>query len=124
MKWLHLGMLLAAVLVLTACSDEGDPAKTVAKFLQARAENNEESLRLLICAEQESQLPMIVSSFAAVKATLRDLSCEKSSEDGSVALVSCDGAFVLDYGNEQTELPLSSYRVVKEDGEWKWCGEG
>ena len=110
--------------MLSACADEGDPAETVQEFLQERAESNEETLQQLVCAEQESQLAMIASSFAAVNATLRDMSCTRSGEADGATLVTCEGAFVLDYGEEQTELPLSRYRVVKEDGEWKWCGEG
>jgi hypothetical protein len=38
-------------------------------------------------------------------------------------IVQCDGKIVATYGTEDTEFPLTSYRVVQEDGEWKWCGE-
>lgn len=116
--------MLILILMLSACADEGDPAETVQEFLQARAESNEEALQQLVCAEQESQLAMIASSFAAVNAILRDMSCTRSGEADGATLVTCEGAFVLDYGEEQSELALSRYRVVKEDGEWKWCGEG
>lgn len=37
--------------------------------------------------------------------------------------VRCNGTIVAMYGTEQTEFPLSAYRVVQEDGEWRWCGE-
>ena len=33
------------------------------------------------------------------------------------------GKIVALYGAQQTEFPLTTYRVVQEDGEWKWCGE-
>jgi hypothetical protein len=42
---------------------------------------------------------------------------------GDGATVSCQGQIVALYGAEQTEFPLTSYRVIQEDGEWKWCGE-
>jgi hypothetical protein len=44
-----------------------------------------------------------------------------TSLDGSK--VKCDGKITAQYGNEKNEFPLVTYRVVQEDGEWKWCGE-
>jgi hypothetical protein len=38
-------------------------------------------------------------------------------------VVDCQGKIVALYGAEQTEFPLGAYRIVLEDGQWKWCGE-
>jgi hypothetical protein len=41
----------------------------------------------------------------------------------ATSTVRCDGTIVALYGTEETEFPLTAYRVVQEDGEWRWCGE-
>ena len=48
------------------------------------------------------------------------MSCEQVAQSD---VVTCQGKIVATYGTEDTEFPLASYRVVEEDGEWKWCGE-
>ena len=47
----------------------------------------------------------------------------KTLEAANECLRLSDGRIVALYGTEETEFPLVSYRVVEEDGEWKWCGE-
>src|SRR5690606_40626391 len=53
-------------------------------------------------------------------ATIEDMSC--TFDEGS-SRVSCTGRIVALYGTEETEFPLTSYRVVQEEGGWNWCGE-
>ena len=60
------------------------------------------------------------TSFAAVDAKLDGMTCPRQ---GDSDVVTCTGKIVATYGTEKTEFPLTSYRVVQEDGEWKWCGE-
>ena len=43
--------------------------------------------------------------------------------DDKTARVTCEGYILLDYGQEQNELPLGTYQVVNQNDEWKWCGE-
>ena len=45
------------------------------------------------------------------------------TREGDSNVVTCTGQIVATYGTEQTSFPLTSYTVVQEDGEWKWCGE-
>jgi hypothetical protein len=51
------------------------------------------------------------------------VNCDSAEVDGDSARVTCSGHIFVDYGEEESELPLSAYRAVKEDGQWKWCGE-
>jgi hypothetical protein len=100
-------------------SPANDPAVlAVEQYLQAKVEGDDEAIRGLLCAEREADFQQEASSFDAVEATIEGMVCTR---DGDA--VRCEGAIVADYGGENTEFPLASYRVVEEDGVWKWCGE-
>lgn len=119
-------VLLAAslALILTGCAGEGDPAKAVESYLQAVVQSDADAMRGLTCAALEAQVQDRASSFAAVDASLDGLSCARSGADGSYTLVTCQGAIVIDYGAENSRIPLGTYRAIREDGDWKMCGEG
>ena len=116
-------MLLIAALA-AGCASEGDPAEAVEKYFQAKVESSEADLRGLLCSAMESSLPLEVASFASVEASLEGVSCTKGSTSGDYTMVTCEGNITALYGTENRDFPLGSYRTVKEDGEWKWCGEG
>ena len=110
------------LIVLTACSSGGgDPADTVEKYIQAKADADSNKLSKLLCSEMESILERESHTFESVSGVhVEDMACKQV---GDSQVVSCQGKIVATYGTEETEFPLASYRVVKEDGEWKWCGE-
>ena len=121
-KKLSLLMILLALL-LAACSSgsNSDPAETVESYLTAKAASDGTTIRQLLCSEMESVAERESLTFESVSdVRLEGMSC---AQVGDTAVVSCDGKFVATYGAEDTEFPLTSYRVVQEDGEWKWCGE-
>ncbi len=113
-------VLLAILLAACAPSSGGDPAKTVEQYLTAKVAGDETALRPLLCSAMEADLSREASSFAAVDAKLTDMSCTRA---GDTDVVDCTGQIDATYGTEQTSFPLTSYTVVQEDGEWKWCGE-
>lgn len=117
-------MILFLVLgvVLTGCADatSSDPADAVVQYMQAKVDGDRDVLASLLCAELESTLSREAQSFSTVEANLEDVTCQR---EGDSDIVTCSGAIVADYGGENTEFPLSSYRVLQEDGVWKWCGE-
>lgn len=110
------------LLLLAACAPQsgGDPAETVEQYLTAKVASDEEALRGLLCAEMEADLRRESTSFASVDAQIEGMDCMR---DGDSNVVTCTGQIVATYGTENTSFPLTSYRVVLEDGEWKWCGE-
>ncbi len=114
--------LLLFVVLLVACSGgEGDPAETVESYLQAKVESDRQLIQANLCSEMESLLERESRTFESVSGVeLEDMACQRV---GDTDVVSCDGRIVALYGAEETEFPLVSYRVVQEDGEWKWCGE-
>jgi hypothetical protein len=117
--WVIAALLLGVALMVAGCADEGDPAEAVENYLAARVEGDADGLRDLTCAARESEVEGLTISFANVDASLEGLSCSKRDDN----TVTCAGNIVAVYNGENTEFPLGAYRVVKEDGEWKVCGE-
>jgi PBP1b-binding outer membrane lipoprotein LpoB len=123
MKRLAIPLLLAFLLILVGCSSstESDPAQAVEKYLQAKIKGDEKAMRPLLCARMEADLEREVQSFSSVSdVKIQDMACKR---DGNTDVVRCTGKIVATYGTENNEFPLGAYNVVKEDGEWKWCGE-
>jgi hypothetical protein len=109
-------------LLTVACGGGGgDPAETVENYLQAKVEGDGDTLRGLLCSEMESALERETRSFESVSGvTIEGMAC---TFEESSSTVRCEGTIVALYGTEETEFPLTNYRVVQEDGEWRWCGE-
>jgi hypothetical protein len=119
-KLILLTLLLTLVLVACGGSTAGDPAQTVENYLQAKADGNAETIQQLLCSEMEGVLERESRAFESVSGVhIEGMTC---TDEGN-GKVSCTGAIVATYGTEDTEFPLTAYRVIQEDGEWKWCGE-
>jgi hypothetical protein len=118
-------VLLFLVLILAACGGAGDPAETVERYLQAKVAGDRQQIQTDLCSEMESVLEREARTFESVSGVeLEGMACQLAGDGGGdEAVVSCDGRIVALYGAEETEFPLVAYRVVQEDGEWKWCGE-
>ena len=115
-------LTLLLILMLAACGGgtAGDPAQTVENYLQAKADGDAETIQQLLCSEMEGVLERESRAFESVSGVhIEGMTCT----DAGSGKVSCTGAIVATYGTEDTEFPLTAYRVVQEDGEWKWCGE-
>jgi hypothetical protein len=116
---------LGALLLAAACggangAGTADPAAAVERYLQAKVESDGDTLQTLLCSEMEDVLEREIHTFDSVsEVTLEDAACRQEG----AGVVRCDGRIVALYGTEETEFPLTAYRVVEEDGEWKWCGE-
>ncbi len=123
-------LLLTLMIALAGCtsadapaaSTQPDPAPVVINYLTAKANTDEAGIRANLCSEMESLIPRETASFSGVDASLEDAVCQRAGESD---VVTCTGEFVLVYGGQDNvnRIPLTAYRVVLEDGEWKWCGE-
>jgi hypothetical protein len=112
------------MVMLAACASGGagsDPAETVERYLQAKVDGDRAALQGLICAPMEQDLDREAASFSGVEAQLEGMDCT-FNQDAST--VTCRGEIVATYGGEERSFALTTYNVVQEDGEWKWCGEG
>ncbi len=119
-KLLFLMILLTAV--IAACGGNGgdDAAGNVEKYLQAKVTGDETVIRSLLCSEMEQFAQREIHTFDSVQdVTIEGMACTNAG-DGRVT---CQGVIKALYGTEETEFPLTNYKVVQEDGEWKWCGE-
>lgn len=114
-------LLVLFSLLLAGCGNGSNPAKLVEHYLAAKVAQDEETLRQLLCTEMEERYEMELASFASASdATTVDMAC--TWQEGE-PVVDCTGKIVASYEGEASEFPLSSYRVVEEEGGWKWCGE-
>lgn len=125
---------LLALLSLSACGGSGNdgsqsgtdrPARAVESYLSAKVQGDQDGIRSGLCSAMEADLERELHAFESVSdATIENMSCV--SDDPATkteTVVRCSGEIVALYGTEETSFPLTSYRSVNEDGEWKWCGE-
>jgi predicted small secreted protein len=127
LKKLVLTMALAS-LVLAACggTSGGVPggsdaaAQAVEAYLTAKVKVDQAGVRQLLCSEKEKDAETEATTFLGVtEPKIEGLKCASVGDNK----VKCDGKITAQYGTEKNEFPLVTYRVVQEDGEWKWCGE-
>ncbi|MBL8147080.1 MAG: hypothetical protein JNL34_11905 [Anaerolineae bacterium] len=121
--WIVVAALLA--LLLAACSDGtggagSDAAAVTEGYLTAKIAGNRDAMAPLICAELEGTLDIEAASFSAVKAQIEGMDCTFNEASSTVT---CAGEIKAEYGLETRSFPLSTYRMVREDGAWRWCGE-
>lgn len=118
-------ILTLSVAVLAACAEEGDPKDAIEGYLKAKVASDSDKLTSLACKEWEAKAIQDATSFKSVKAELQDMACEEGDKDGSYTLITCTGKIVAEYDGETREQDLSeiTYRALKEDDEWKMCGE-
>lgn len=120
MKWPIIGLIGILLMVLGACATPEAPEAAVERYLQAKVEGDIDTMRGLLCAEMEADLDREAHTFDTVTGvTIEGMECESSAAN----TVTCSGEIVASYGAENTTFPLETYRVVQEDGIWKWCGE-
>jgi hypothetical protein len=116
--------LFLCFFLLAACGGGGsaaDPADTVEKYLTAKVSGDGDTVRSLLCSEMEAAQDREANAFTSVTgATIEGMECTRAGEND---VVTCSGTIKAVYGTEAAEFALSSYKVVQEDGEWKWCGE-
>lgn len=122
-------LLLVLAIILAACSPgkpAAGPAETVEAYLQALVAGDVNRMISLSCASREAEVRQEFNSFAAVKLSLKDVSCQPSTEAGDSTIVNCTGSIVANYGNEAINFDLQErpYMVKQEGGEWRVCGYG
>lgn len=136
---IRLVLMVVLMGVLAACGGSGGgdaqntPAETVdtaaqavERYLTAKANSDEATLRPLLCSAMEADLPREAASFSSVTGVrIEGMTCSSKGSDSAAdeTIVQCEGKIIANYGAEDNEFPLTSYRAVREDGEWKWCGE-
>ena len=127
-KWKTLLLMVIVVVLLAACggtpsaapgSDDA-AAKAVEAYLTAKVKVDQDGVRQLLCSEKEKDVETEATTFLGVdQPKIEGMKCASMGDNK----VKCEGKITAQYGAEKNEFPLVTYRVVQEDGEWKWCGE-
>lgn len=118
--------LLLLTLALSACAKSVSAPDAIEAYLKAKVAGDERKLTSLSCKAWEMQATLDAAPFRSVDARLDNLSCRVTGQEGDATLVVCEGTLIIQYRGEdprQQSLAGTVYRVIKEDGEWKMCGE-
>lgn len=123
--------LLIASLIFAACGGESAPAETpsapndaparaVEAYLTAKVAADRDGMIRLICSAREAEIDITEMSFMGTQAVTEGMACSSNTDN---TVVTCEGSIVASYGGESRTISLSSYNVVEEDGQWRWCGQ-
>jgi outer membrane lipoprotein-sorting protein len=119
-------LVILTNLFLSACTSKSNdaPAKAVEDYLNALVSKDSDRLTTLSCGDWEDDALLELDSFQAVTTKLDGLACSQTGTDGDTALVLCKGKIIATYNNEDQELDLSvrTYQVIRESGDWLVCG--
>jgi hypothetical protein len=100
-----------------------DPVAVLSSYLQARVVSDGARMQTLSCSAWRPQATIQAQSFRAMNASLDNPLCGIVSQDGSSAVVACNGVILTNYGGAQREWGIGAYQLVVEGGGWKVCGE-
>ena len=118
-------LLVSLSAILAACADEGSASETVENYLKAKITADEDKLVSLSCKDWEVQARLDAAPFKSGEAEFDGMSCKDAGKQDDFTLVTCEGTLSFVYQGEQREQDLSeiTYLTIKEDDEWKMCGE-
>jgi len=125
MKKIMSMILLFLILLLTACNnnDVSGAINSVEKYITALADKNKSQAIALSCKEWEESATLEVDALMSVEASVVDLQCDITGEEGEDTFVVCSGSLDLTYDDEIRAIDLSrrTYTVRQEDGQWRIC---
>ena len=125
MKKIILVIMLVLIFLMSACSnnDGSGAVNSVEKYITALADKNKSQVIALSCKEWEEDASLEVDALMSVDATVVDLNCDITGEDGDDTFVACSGSLDLTYDDEIRAIDLSrrTYTVRQEDGQWRIC---
>jgi len=134
MKIIRLIMLLGLIVVLSGCSGSG-AEKAARNWLEAGATADGATALKLTCTPLQADVQMMGFMTAGVgmltglnpqdaEVDTSDITYETVSEDGDTAYVHVQGEIITSLMGAAMPQPINStFKMIKEDGEWKWCGE-
>lgn len=102
---------------------EGTPADVVYRYLEARTRSSAADMQALSCSAWDSQAVIQSQSFRAMNAELKEVNCSASSADETRASVTCEGFIQTTYNGQTREWKLGGFELVREEDEWRICGE-
>lgn len=118
--------ILVIAITLSACADKSTAPEAIEKYLETKVKGDGDKLATLSCKAYEAEALLDAASFESVSARIDDLDCKETGKQDTFTLISCEGTLVIQYRGEdprEQSLGGTNYLAIKEDGEWKMCGE-
>lgn len=127
-------LLIAVLLTLGLVACASGPEQAAKEFIEASMGGDGATALQLTCDQYKEQVQM--SGFLtaglgmlvgvdpqSAEADLSDLNFETVSESGDTATVNVNGEVMMSFlGAAMPQVIDSNLTMVKEDGEWKYCG--
>ena len=117
---------LLLTLLLAGCAKEGKSTDVIGNYIKAKAAADQDKLVDLACNAWQQNALLDAAPFASTENKVENMKCSETGTDGDYTLVACTGTLIVGYGGEaprEQDLGAVTYRAIKEDGEWKMCGE-
>jgi len=122
-KTIYLVFILG--LLLAACNGEedGGAASATEDYIRALANKDKALTTNLSCQEWEESAILEIDGLLSVDASISNLACEVTGQEGESTLVNCSGSLDLAYNDEIRAIDLSrnTYYLQEIDGQWRVC---
>ena len=117
--------LAILIIVMSGCSavSKSNPSNATYAYLKALAEKDKTKVINLSCKAWEEQASLEVDALLSVGASLNNVQCKVTGNEGDFQLVNCSGMLDLTYNDEvrSIDLSLRIYSMTLEDGQWRVC---
>jgi hypothetical protein len=123
-KNFFLSIILLVVFLPGCGNNQSLAAQSVEEYFQAIVEKNQDMLVSKVCTSYEPNAMMDFNTFAIVKTSLENFSCQTTTTNENGYDVKCQGSLQAKFGDELRTFDLSkrTFQVVEENGNWLICG--
>jgi hypothetical protein len=123
-KNVFLSIILLVVFLPGCGNNQSLAAQSVEGYFQAIVEKNQDMLVSKVCTSYEPNAMMDFNTFAIVKTSLENFSCQTTTTNENGYDVNCQGSLQAKFGDELRTFDLSkrTFQVVEENGNWLICG--
>ena len=123
-KNVFLSIILLVVFLPGCGNNQSLATQSVEEYFQAIVEKNQDMLVSKVCTSYEPNAMMDFNTFAIVKTSLENFSCQSTTTNENGYDVNCQGSLQAKFGDELRTFDLSkrTFQVVEENGNWLICG--
>ena len=123
-KNVFLSIILLVVFLPGCGNNQSLATQSVEEYFQAIVEKNQDMLVSKVCTSYEPNAMLDFNTFAIVKTSLENFSCQTTTTNENGYDVNCQGSLQAKFGDELRTFDLSkrTFQVVEENGNWLICG--
>jgi len=134
MKALYTTVIVCLAMLLSACGGDG-PEKSAETWFQAMATSDGVTALKLTCDTYKADIQntgllmgginMLTGGMASdAEVDTSNITFETTDKSGDEAVVRVSGTYIQGLMGAAFEQQIdANFIMVREDGEWKWCGE-